>query len=189
MKITGNSIKVGNVLDHEGRLWRAMKTQHVMPGKGGAFMQVELKDLKSGTKQNVRFRSNDTVEAVQLEWRDFQFLYKEGDMYFFMDTESYEQVAVAEDVIGEEQAPYLLDGTMVKVERFEDQLIGITLPEHVTLEIVETDAVVKGQTAAPSYKPAMLSNGVRTSVPPFIDKGTRIVVATSDGHYVERAKD
>jgi elongation factor P len=189
MKITGNSIKVGNVLDHEGRLWRAMKTQHVMPGKGGAFMQVELKDLKSGTKQNIRFRSNDTVESVQLEWRDFQFLYKEGELYTFMDTESYEQVSVGADVIGEDQAPYLLDGMMVKVERFEDQIIGIRLPETVTLEVAECDAVVRGQTAAPSYKPAVLSNGVRTSVPPFIDKGTRVVIATSDGHYVERAKD
>ena len=189
MKVNGNAIRIGNVIEHEGRLWRAMKTQHTMPGKGGAFMQVEMKDLKSGTKLNTRFRSADTVEVVSLERRDFQFLYKEGDMCTFMDTETYEQVSVPEEVIGEEQAPYLQDGMMVKVERFEDQIIGITLPEHVTLEIVETDAVVRGQTAAPSYKPAVLSNGVRTSVPPFIDKGTRIVVATADGAYVERAKD
>jgi elongation factor P len=189
MKINGNAIRVGNVLEHQGRLWRAMKTQHTHPGKGGAFMQVELKDLKSGTKLNERFRSADTVEVVTLERKDFQFLYKEGDMYTFMDTETYEQVSVAGDMIGEDQAPYLQDGMMVTVERFEDQLIGISLPEHVTLEIVETDAVVRGQTAAPSYKSATLTNGIRTMVPPFIDKGTRVVVKTADGSYVERAKD
>ena len=189
MKINGNSIRIGNVIEHEGRLWRAMKAQHTMPGKGGAFMQVELKDLKSGTKLNTRFRSADTVEVVSLERKDFQYLYKEGDMYTFMDNETFEQVSVPEALIGEDQAPYLQDGMTVTVERFEDQLIGISLPEHVTLEIVEADAVVKGQTAASSYKTAILSNGVRTSVPPFIERGTRVVIATADGSYVERSKD
>ncbi len=188
MKINGNAIRIGNVIEHEGRLWRAMKATHTMPGKGGAFMQVELKDLKSGTKLNARFRSADTVERVTLEQKDFQYLYKEGDMYTFMDTETYEQVSVPESLIGADQAPYLQDGMMVTVGRFEDQIIDISLPEHVTLEIVEADAVVRGQTAASSYKPAILSNGVRTSVPPFIEKGTRVVISTADGSYVERAK-
>ena len=189
MKINGNAIRIGNVIEHEGRLWRAMRATHTMPGKGGAFMQVELRDLKSGTKLNTRFRSADTVERVTLEQKDFQYLYKEGDMYTFMDTETYEQVSVPEQLIGEDQAPFLQDGMMVTVERFEDQIIGISLPEQVTLEVVEADAVVKGQTAASSYKPAVLSNGVRTSVPPVVEKGTRVVIATADGSYVERAKD
>lgn len=189
MKINGNAIRIGNVIEHEGRLWRATKTQHTMPGKGGAFMQVELKDLVSGTKLNARFRSADTVERVTLEQKDYQFLYKEGDMYTFMDTETYEQLALSQELIGEDQVPYLQDGMMVHIEKFEDQVIGASLPEHVTLEIVEADAVVKGQTASSSYKPAKLSNGVRTLVPPYIEAGTRVIVNTLDGSYVERAKD
>ncbi len=189
MKINGNAIKVGYVLEHEGRLWRAMKTQHTHPGKGGAFMQVELKDIRTGTKQNTRFRSADTVEQVSLEFKDFQFLYKEGDSYTFMNTETYDQVSLGEDMLGEDQVPYLTDGMMVKVESFEDSVIGVSLPEFVTLEITEADAVVKGQTASSSYKPAVLANGVRTSVPPYIGAGTRVVIRTDDGSYVERAKD
>jgi elongation factor P len=165
MKITGNSIKVGYVLDYEGKLWRAMKTQHTHPGKGGAFMQVSL------------------------EFKDYQFLYKEGDSYTFMNTETYEQISMGEDMLGEDQVAYLTDGMMVKVESFEDSVIGVSLPEFVTLEITEADAVVKGQTASSSYKPAILSNGVRTSVPPYIGAGTRVVIRTDDGSYVERAKD
>lgn len=189
MKITGNSIKVGYVLDYEGKLWRAMKTQHTQPGKGGAYMQVELRDIRAGTKTNVRFRSADTVEQVSLEFKDFQFLYKEGDSYTFMNTETYDQVSLGSDMIADDQAAYLTDGMTVKVESFEDSVIGVTLPQHVTLEIVEADPVVKGQTAASSYKPAKLSNGVQTLVPPYIETGTRVVIRTEDGSYVERAKD
>jgi elongation factor P len=188
-KINGNAIRVGDVIEYEGKLWRAMKTQHTQPGKGGAYLQAELKEVRDGTKTNVRFRAAEGVERVELERRDFQFLYKEGDMFTFMNTETYEQVALPGEQIGEDQVPYLQDGMTIYVEAFEDQVLGISLPEHVTLEIVEADPVVKGQSAASSYKSAVLSNGVRTLVPPFIEAGTRVVIATSDGHYVERAKD
>ena len=187
MKINGNEIKPGNVLMHQDSLWVAVKTEHVKPGKGGAFAQVELKNLLDGRKLNERFRAADKVERVRLEQKDHTFLFSSDDMLTFMDAETYEQIELQKDFVGEERAAYLTDGMTVVVEFHEDRPIGISLPQHVTLEIAETEPVVKGQTAANSYKPAILSNGVRTSVPPFVGVGENIVVATEDGSYVKRA--
>ncbi|MBC27812.1 MAG: elongation factor P [Rhodospirillaceae bacterium] len=189
MKIDGNEIRPGNVIEHQGRLWRAIKTQHVKPGKGGAFLQVELKELRDGTKLNERFRSSETVERVRLDQNDFQFLYADGDAFTFMDNETYEQVTLDKQIIGQESIAYLQDGMTVSIESFEGSAISVSLPDTVVLTVTEADAVVKGQTASSSYKPAVLENGVRTSVPPHIETGTRIVVNTEDGSYAERAKD
>ncbi|MCU0789987.1 MAG: elongation factor P [Nitratireductor sp.] len=186
MKINGNEIKPGNVIEHDGGLWVAVKTMAVKPGKGGAFNQVELKNLINGTKLNERFRSSETVERVRLEQKDFQFLYEEGDSLVFMDTESYEQLQLEKDFVGE-RAAFLQDGMTVTVEMHEERPIGIKLPEQVTLTISEADPVVKGQTAASSYKPAVLENGVRILVPPFIAAGERVVVDTNEVTYLRRA--
>ena len=186
MKINGNEIRPGNVIRHKGELWSAVKIQAVKPGKGGAFAQVELKNLVSGSKLNERFRATETVERVRLDQNDYQYLYAEGDMLVFMDTSSYEQIELHRDFVGE-RAAFLQDGMMVKVESFEDKPIGVELPDQVTLEVAETEAVVKGQTAASSYKPAMLENGVRVMVPPFIKQGEKIIVQTSDTTYLRRA--
>jgi elongation factor P len=186
MKITGNSIRPGNVIEHNGGLWRAVRVQHTMPGKGGAFMQVELRNLRDGRKLNERFRSSENVERVRLDQRDYQYLYSNGDMHTFMDAETFEQIELSSELIGE-PAVYLQEGMNVTIESYEGEPIGVQLPEQVTLEVSETEPVVKGQTAASSYKPAMLSNGVRTTVPPFVGVGDRIVVSTEDGAYVRRA--
>ncbi|OKL44056.1 elongation factor P [Pseudovibrio exalbescens] len=186
MKLNGNEIKPGNVLQHQDTLWAVVKVQHVKPGKGGAFAQVEMKNLMDGRKLNERFRATETVERVRLEQKDFQFLYEEGDMLVFMDTETYEQLELQKDFVGE-RAAFLQDGMMVTVELHEEKPIGISLPSQVTLQIVEADAVVKGQTQSSSYKPAVLENGVRCMVPPFITAGERIVVDTEAVEYVRRA--
>jgi elongation factor P len=187
MKINGNEIKPGNVIKHQDTLWVAVKTDHVKPGKGGAFAQVEMKNLLDGRKLNERFRSADKVEKVRLEQKDHQFLYPEGEMLVFMDTESYEQISLAIDFVGAERAAYLSDAMMVTLEFYEDKPIGISLPQHVEVEVIETEPVVKGQTAANSYKPALLTGDIRSAVPPFVGVGERIVVATEDGSYVRRA--
>lgn len=186
MKINGNEIRPGNVLEHQNSLWAAVKVQHVKPGKGGAFAQVELKNLLDGRKLNERFRSADTVERVRLEQKDFQYLYKQGEQLVFMDNDTYEQMELAEDFVGERSA-FLQDGMTVTVELYEEKPIGITLPQHVTLEISEADAVVKGQTQSSSYKPAVLENGVKVMVPPFVGAGEKIVVDTEEITYVRRA--
>ena len=188
MKINGNEIKPGNVIKHQDTLWVAVKADHVKPGKGGAFAQVELKNLLDGRKLNERFRSADKVERVRLEQKDHQFLYPEGEMLVFMDTETYEQTNLPVDFVGEDRAAYLTDGMMVVLEIYEEKPIGIELPKHVELEVIETEPVVKGQTAANSFKPAILAGNVRTAVPPFVGVGERIVVATEDGSYVRRAE-
>jgi elongation factor P len=188
MKISGNAIRPGNVIEHKGRLWRAVRIQHTQPGKGGAYLQVELKDIRDGTKLNERFRSSEDVERVRLDQRDYQFLYREGDMLTFMENETYEQISVHEDLVGEPVA-FLQEGMTVTIESYEDSPIGVMLPDTVIMQIVEADPVVKGQTASSSYKPAVLENGVRILVPPHIESGTRVVVNTADGSYVERAKD
>jgi len=189
MKINGNAIRPGMVIEHQGRLWRAVKIQHTQPGKGGAYLQVELKDLQSGSKLNERFRSSETVDRATLEQRDYQYLYTDGTTFTFMDVETYEQIELSADMIGEDQVPYLQENMTVTIESHEDTPIGVQLPTTVVLEVTEADAVVKGQTASSSYKPAMLENGVRTLVPPHIAAGTRVVINTDDGSYVERAKD
>ena len=189
MKINGNAIRPGNIIEHQGRLWRATKIRHTQPGKGGAYLQVELKDIRGGTKLNERFRSSETVERVRLDQKQYQFLYADGDDYTFMDTETYDQITLNIDFIGEDAARFLQDGMVVTIESYEDSPIGVELPETVAMAIVEADAVVKGQTASSSYKPALLENGVRTMVPPHVEAGTRIVVNTADASYVERARD
>jgi elongation factor P len=186
MKINGNEIRPGNVIEHNGGLWAAVKTNAVKPGKGGAFNQVELKNLIDGTKLNERFRASETVERVRLEQKDFQFLYEQGEMLVFMDNESYEQLELQKDFVGD-RAAFLQDGMMVTVELYEEKPIGISLPDQVTLAIVEADPVVKGQTAASSYKPAVMENGVRVMVPPFIEAGERILVDTNEISYIRRA--
>ncbi len=188
MKINGNAIRPGNMIEHKNRLWVAVKIQHTQPGKGGAYLQVELKDIRDGSKLNERFRSSETVERIRLDQKNYQYLYAEGDSYTFMDTENYEQVTLPRDLIGKDQARYLQDSMTVTVESYEGSPLSITLPEHVTMEVIEADPVVKGQTATSSYKPAKMDNGMRIMVPPHIETGMRIVVASADGTYVERAK-
>ena len=185
-KINGNEIRPGNVIEHDGGLWVAVKTNAVKPGKGGAYNQVELKNLINGTKLNERFRAAETVEKVRLEQKDFTFLYEQGEALVFMDQESYEQLELDKDFVGERSA-FLQDGMTVTVELHEERPIGVSLPDQVTLAITEADPVVKGQTAASSYKPAVLENGVRVMVPPFISAGERIVVDTNEITYIRRA--
>lgn len=186
MKINGNEIRPGNVLEHNGGLWAVVKTNAVKPGKGGAFNQVEMKNLIDGTKLNERFRASETVERIRLEQKDFQFLFEQGEALVFMDLESYEQLELQKDFVGDRRA-FLQDGMMVTVELYDERPIGIALPDHVTLAIAEADPVVKGQTAASSYKPAILENGVRILVPPFIAAGERVIVDTNELTYLRRA--
>jgi len=186
VKINGNEIRPGNVIQHNGSLWAVAKLQHVKPGKGGAFAQVELKNLLNGSKLNERFRSSETVERVRLEQNDYQFLYEADGMLVFMNTDSYEQIELQSDFVGE-RAAFLQDGMMVVVESHEGRPIGVRLPDQVTLQVSETEPVVKGQTAASSNKPAMLKNGVRIMVPPFVEVGDKIVVDTNEVTYIKRA--
>jgi len=185
-KLNGNQITPGTVITHDGGLWAAVKTNAVKPGKGGAFNQVELKNLIDGRKLNERFRSDQTVEAIELELKDFSYLYAQGESLVFMDLESYEQIELASDWIGE-RAAFLQDGMKVTLQMHEARPISIKLPAYVTLEIVEADPVVRGQTATSTYKPAILENGLRVLVPPFIDKGEKIVVDTNEVTYMRRA--
>ncbi len=187
MKMNGNEIRIGNIIKHQDTLWVAVKCNAVKPGKGGAFNQVELKNILDGRKLNERFRASETVERVRLDQKPHSYLYAEGDMRVFMNSENYEQISISDEFIGD-AAVYLNDGMEVQLEFYEDRPISVELPEQVTLEITETEPVVKGQTAANSYKPAILENGVRTSVPPFVSEGTKIVVMTADGSYIKRAE-
>jgi elongation factor P len=188
MKISGNAIRIGNVIEHEGKLWVAVKTQHTQPGKGGAYMQVELKSLIEGTKTNVRFRSAEQVERVFLDAQPYQYLYAEGDDLIFMDQQTYEQISLSRDFVGD-VADFLQDGMVVNVSSYEGKPLSIQLPDTVVLTITEADPVVKGQTASSSFKPAVLENGMRVMVPPHIESGMKIVINTDDRSYVERAKE
>ena len=185
-KISGVDIRPGNILEYEKGIWKVAKTQHTQPGKGGAFMQVEMKNLIDGRKTNVRFRSQDTIERVRLDTKDFQYLYADGDDLVFMDVENYDQINLAADLIGDAVA-FLQDGMTVLLEMYDDRPMSVQLPDQVEATVVEADAVVKGQTASSSYKPAILDNGVRVMVPPFIDAGTRIIVSVYDREYVGKA--
>ena len=185
-RINGNEIRPGNVLEHDGGLWVAVKVEHVKPGKGGAFAQVELRNLRTGTKLNERFRSADKVERVRLEQKDQQFLYENDGMLVFMDSETFEQIELPAEILGERR-PFLQDGMTVQIEYHEDEALSATLPQKVTCKVVETEPVVKGQTAANSFKPALLDNGLRVMVPPFIGQDEDIVVNTETFEYVERA--
>ena len=185
-KINGNEIRRGNIIEHNGGLWVAVKTDHVKPGKGGAFAQVELKNLRNGSKLNERFRSADKVEKVRLEQKDQQFLYESDGMLNFMDSETYEQIALPADILGDAR-PFLQDGMTVQIEYYESEALSATLPEKVTCKVVETEPAIKGQTAANSFKPAVLDNGVRIMIPPFVEQETDVVVNTETFEYVERA--
>ncbi|MEP2784701.1 MAG: elongation factor P [Pseudoruegeria sp.] len=185
-RINGNEIRPGNVLEHNGGLWAAVKVDHVKPGKGGAFAQVELKNLRNGSKLNERFRSADKVERVRLEQKDQQFLYENDGMLVFMDMETYDQYEIAADILGERR-PFLQDGMMVVVEYYETEALSAKVPQKVTCKVVETEPVVKGQTAANSFKPAILDNGVKVMVPPFVGQDEDIIVNTESMEYSERA--
>jgi elongation factor P len=185
-KINGNEIRPGYVLEHNDGLWAAVKVDHVKPGKGGAFAQVELRNLRNGSKLNERFRSADKVERVRLEQKDQQFLYENGGMLVFMDIETYEQVEVSADLLGERR-PFLQDGMKVVVEFYDAEALSARLPQKVVCKVVETEPVVKGQTAANSFKPAVLDNGVKVMVPPFVGQDEDIVVNTETMEYSERA--
>ncbi|EBA04170.1 MAG: elongation factor P [Paracoccaceae bacterium] len=185
-KINGNEIRPGNTLEHNGSLWIAVKVDHVKPGKGGAFAQVEMKNLRNGSKLNERFRSADKVERVRLEQKDQQFLYENAGMLVFMDMETYDQIELPADILGDRR-PFLQDGMKVVVEFYEEEALSAQIPQKVTCVIVETEPVVKGQTAANSFKPAVLDNGVKVMVPPFVGQDESIVVNTETMEYSERA--
>lgn len=185
-KINGNEIRPGNVLEHNDGLWAAVKVEHVKPGKGGAFAQVELRNLRNGSKLNERFRSADKVEKVRLEQKDQQFLYENDGMLVFMDSKTYEQVELPVEILGARR-PFLQDGMTIVVEFHETEALSARVPQKVTCKIVETEPVVKGQTAANSFKPAVLDNGVKVMVPPFVGQDEMIVVNTDTMEYSERA--
>jgi elongation factor P len=187
MKQQANLIRAGQVIEHNGRRWTVLKQQIISPGKGGAFIQVDMRDLKSGNKTNERWRTADTVERLMTEERELTYSYTDGTNIVLMDPESFEQTMIALELVGD-AAPFLQDNMQVTVDLVEGDPVAVHLPATVVLEVTEADPVVKGQTASSSYKPARLSNGVKTSVPPFIESGERIVVRTEDASYVERAK-
>ncbi len=187
MKQQANLIRAGQVLDHGGRRWTVLKQQIITPGKGGAFIQVEMRDLKTGNKTNERWRTADTVERLMTSEKDFTYSYTDGTNVVLMDPESFEQTIIPLGLLGD-AAAFLQDNMTVTVDMVEDEPTGIRLPSTVVLEVVEADPVVKGQTATSSYKPARLANGVKTQVPPFVEAGERIVVRTEDASYVERAR-
>jgi elongation factor P len=187
MKQQANLIRAGQVIEHDGRRWTVLKQQIITPGKGGAFIQVEMRDLKTGNKTNERWRTADTVERLMTDNKEFTYSYTDGDNIVLMDDETFEQTIVPLTLLGE-AAPFLQDNMKVEVDLVEDEVVGVHLPASVILEVVEADPVVKGQTASSSYKPARLSNGVKTMVPPFIEAGEKIVVRTEDASYMERAK-
>jgi elongation factor P len=187
MKQQANLIRAGQVIEHEGNRWTVLKQQIITPGKGGAFIQVEMRNLRTGNKTNERWRTADTVERLTTEEKEYTYSYSDGLNLVLMDPQTYEEAHVPAGLMGD-AAPFLQDQMMLTVDLVEGDPVGIRLPPSVTLEVVEADPVVKGQTASSSYKPAKLENGVKTMVPPFIEAGERIVVRTEDGSYVERAK-
>ena len=188
MKVIASTLRKGNVVDMDGRLYVVLTAQNIHPGKGTPVTQLDMRRISDGVKVSERYRTTEQVERAFVEDREFTFLYQDGEGFHFMNPETYDQVAVPQDIIGD-QAAYLQEGMAVMLSTHNGVPIAIELPQRVTLEITETEPVVKGQTASSSYKPAMLSNGVRTLVPPHIQAGTRVVIMTEDGSYVERAKD
>lgn len=187
MKINANLMRPGNIIEHNGRQWAILKIQIVQPGKGGAFITVEMRDIRTGTKSNDRWRTADTVEKCNVEAKECTFLFGDSDHLTFMDSENYEQFTMPADALGDSRA-FLQDGMVVEVDFVEGSPVSVALPEKVVMLVVEADPVVKGQTASSSYKPAKLENGLKILVPPFIAEGEKIIVATTDCSYVERAK-
>jgi len=187
MKILGNEIKPGMVIEHKNDLWSVLKVQHVKPGKGGAFNQVELKSVKKGTKLNERFRSSDSVERAILEEKKFNFLYEDEQSCHFMDQTNYEQIQINKSLLGE-KSKLLKENMEVNVEFYEDQALSIDLPTSVELKIETTEAAIKGQTASSSYKPAILENGIKIMVPPFINVDDKIILDTRTLEYIKKIK-
>ena len=187
MKILGNEIKPGMIIEHRNDLWSVLKAQHVKPGKGGAFNQVELKSVKKGTKLNERFRSSDTVERAVLDEKKFNFLYEDENNCHFMDQTNFEQIAINKSLLGEKNK-LLKENMAVNVHFYEDQALSVDLPSSVELTITNTDATIKGQTASSSYKPATLENGINIKVPPFINSGDKIILDTSTLEYIKKIK-
>lgn len=187
MKQLAGSIRIGWVIEYKGKPWTIVKAQHIKPGKGGAFIQAELKSVEEGTKTNERFRTEDTVEKLMVEERDCQFLFEDATGLTFMESDTFDQFTMPDDILGDSR-PFMTDGMAVHVDFIDGKPISVELPLQVICEVVETEPVVKGQTVSSSYKPAILNNGVRTMVPPFINVGDKIVVGTAEASYVERAK-
>jgi len=188
MKVIANTLRPGHALEHEGRRFIVIKHELILPGKGNAFIALDMRDVATGTKTNVRFRTGDSVERLLTDEREAQFLFVEGELFTFMDNETFDQFTIDRETLGD-KIDFLQEGMGIRVNLVDGVPVGITLPTTVTLEVTEADPVVKGQTASASYKPAMLENGLRISVPPHIVTGTRIVVHTENREYVERAKD
>lgn len=187
-KVAANTLRKGMVIEYNTKLWVVMENELRSPGKGAAVAQVLMRDIMAGNKMDIRFATQDMVERVRVDEEDFQFLFADGEHYTFMQVETYEQLVVDKELIGT-PAAFLKDGMVCKMQMTDGRALSVTLPEQVTMEITEADPVVKGQTASSSYKPAILENGVRTLVPPHIGAGTRVIIRTEDGSYVERAKD
>ena len=187
MKQQAVGIRTGWVIEFKGKAWTVLKAVHIKPGKGGAFMQVEMKSVEEGTKTNERFRSEDTVEKLMVEEKDCQFLFEDSTGLTFMDSETFDQFTMPSDILGDSR-PFMTDGMTVYINFIDGKPISVELPMQAVCEVVETEPVIKGQTVSSSYKPAILDNGVRTTVPPFVGTGDKIVVNTTDASYVERAK-
>src|SRR5690242_524083 len=188
LRVIASSIRKGNVIEQDGKLYVVVSAENIHPGKGTPVSQIEMRRISDGVKVSERYKTTDQVEKASVEERNFTYLYEDGDGYHFMNPETYDQVQVSKDFVGS-SAPYLQESMTVKLLMHDATPVAMQLPQRVTLEVVDTEPVTKGQTASSSYKPAMLSNGVRTQVPPHITVGTRIVVMTEDGSYAERAKD
>lgn len=188
MKVIASSLRKGNVVDKDGKLYVILSAENIHPGKGTPVTQLDMRRISDGVKVSERYRTTEQVERAHVEDRDHTFLYADGEGFHFMNPESYDQIAVSKDVIGD-AAPYLQEGMSVSLSVHDGVGIAIVLPQRATYEVVDTEPTTKGQTASSSYKPALLSNGVKTTVPPHIAVGTRVVVMTADGAYVERAKD
>lgn len=188
MRIIASNVRKGNILEHEGQLYAVITAESFFPGKGTPTTQIDMRRISDGVKISLRYKTTEQVERAFVEDKDYSFLYQDAEGYHFMNQENYEQILVGDDVIGD-QAKFLQENMVCILSMFDGKCVAIQLPARVTLEIVETEPVTKGQTASSSYKPAILSNGARVMVPPHITAGIRIVVQTADGAYVERAKD
>ncbi len=186
MKISASDVRIGNLVEYQGKLWRILKKSHVKPGKGGAFAQLEMKAISDNTKLNERFRSEDKLEKAHVEPRQMQYLYPDGQDFVFMDLETFEQMSIAKDDLTG-QADFLLPNEEVQINFYNEQPIGIELPASVVMKVEETETVVKGQTAAGSGKPAIVETGLRVIVPPFVNTGDKIRINTDTGEYMERA--
>jgi elongation factor P len=189
MKVAAITLRKGNAIDYNGKLMVVTGYEIMQPGKGASVIQIEMRDLRSGNKDNVRFRTQEMIEKLRLEQGEYSFLFEDDDNFTFMNQETYDQLIVRKDILDDTQAKFLTEGMVVQIETFEGEPLSVDLPKLVTVRIETADPVVKGQTASSSYKPAILENGVKVLVPPHVESGTRIVVKTEDVSYVERAKD